>query len=89
MTRPDIIQAVFHLAQFAHNPSEKHWKALCGVVDYLSFNKDIGSWDISNVTTFYDMFYNASAFNQTLSWTIPDGAITTNMFTGTAGGQLA
>ena len=42
MTRPDIIQAVFHLAQFAHNPSEKHWKALCGVVDYLSFNKDIG-----------------------------------------------
>ena len=54
-----------------------------------SFNQDISNWDVSNVTNMNSMFYDASSFNQTLSWTIPDGTDTTNMFTGTAGGQLA
>lgn len=42
MTRPDIIQAVFHLAQFSSNPSKEHWKGLCRIVSYLSSSKDSG-----------------------------------------------
>jgi hypothetical protein len=29
--------------------------------------KDIGSWDVSNVTDMTRMFYNASSFDQNLS----------------------
>jgi hypothetical protein len=39
MTRPDIIQATFHLAQFSHKPSEKHWSGLSRIVHYLSQTK--------------------------------------------------
>ena len=28
-----------------------------------SFNQDIGSWDVSNATNFWRMFYEADAFN--------------------------
>ena len=40
-----------------------------------SCNPDIGAWDVSGVTTFYDMFYEASAFNQgacVLEWGVRD-----------------
>ena len=33
----------------------------------LFFNQDISSWDVSNVTTMNQMFYNAQSFNQDLS----------------------
>ncbi len=42
MTRPDIIQAVFHLAQFSANPGVMHWKGLCEIVEYLSLSKESG-----------------------------------------------
>ena len=34
-----------------------------------SFNQDISSWNVSNVTIMKGMFYSASSFNQSLdSW---------------------
>ena len=39
MTRPDILQATFHLAQFSHKPSEKHWNGLSRIVHYLAQTK--------------------------------------------------
>ena len=34
---------------------------------YSAFNKDIGNWDVSNVTNMSYMFFQASAFNQNIS----------------------
>ena len=43
-----------------------------------SFNKDIGSWDVSNVKTMYFMFGKAESFNQDIgSWDVSN---VTNMF---------
>ena len=42
MTRPDILQATFHLAQFAQKPCHRHWKGLSRIVHYLSATKHKG-----------------------------------------------
>jgi len=42
MTRPDILQATFHLAQFSEKPCHRHWKGLSRIVHYLSATKNKG-----------------------------------------------
>ncbi len=41
-TRPDIASYISRLAKFNTNPTDKHWKALKGVLRYLQGTKDLG-----------------------------------------------
>ena len=37
----------------------------------VSFNQDIGNWDVSNSTSFDEMFADATAFNQDIgNWNV-------------------
>ena len=46
-------------------------------------NQDIGSWDVSNVTDMYSMFYNCSEFNQDISnWDVSNVTNMKEMFSG-------
>jgi surface protein len=47
-----------------------------------SFNQNISSWDVSNVTDMYAMFYGAQAFNQPIgTWDVSNVTIMNTMFT--------
>jgi surface protein len=47
----------------------------------LTFNEDIGSWDVSNVTNMYRMFNDAASFNQDISmWDVSSVTNMNNMF---------
>ena len=46
-----------------------------------SFNGDLSSWDVSSVTTMYEMFQNASSFNGDLSsWDVSNVTSMVRMF---------
>eukprot|EP00944_MAST-04C_sp_MAST-4C-sp1_P011278 g11278.t1 len=59
MTRPDILQAVFHLAQFSHKPSTKHWQGLSRVVHYLNQTKLNGIRFEKNCETRWKFYVDA------------------------------
>ena len=42
MTRPDIANAVRAVARHSHNPTERHWKAVSKIIQYLLGSKYLG-----------------------------------------------
>ena len=49
----------------------------------INFNDDISGWDVSNVTTFADMFRDAQDFNQPIgTWDTSSATIFNRMFYG-------
>ena len=42
MTRPDIANAVRAVARQAHDPAERHWRAVCKVISYLNGTTKLG-----------------------------------------------
>ena len=42
MTRPDIANAVRAVARQAHDPAERHWRAVCKIFSYLNGTKKLG-----------------------------------------------
>ncbi len=54
----------------------------------VAFNGNVFAWDLSNVTGAANMFTGATSFDQSLCWTLRDGADTTSMFSGSAGASL-
>ena len=42
MTRPDIVNAVRAAVRQAHDPAERHWRAVCKIISYLNGTKKLG-----------------------------------------------
>ena len=57
---------------------------MIGTFSYASsFNQDLSGWAVQSVTTMYQMFYSASAFDQDLGWCVDDGVDLEAAFIGT------
>ena len=60
MTRPDILLATFHFAQFSHSPKERHWKGLSRIVAYLQGTKYNGiRFSVSKTTEDFEFYVDA------------------------------
>jgi surface protein len=53
-----------------------------------SFNKDISSWDVSQVTNMDNMFYNAYDFSQTICWKLNPSVSTIDVTVGTTSASV-
>ena len=42
MTRHDIANAVRAVARQAHDPAERHWRAVCKIMSYLNGTRKLG-----------------------------------------------
>ena len=42
MTKPHIANAVRAVARQAHDPAERHWRAVCKIISYLNGTKRLG-----------------------------------------------
>jgi surface protein len=72
----------------AFNPVRRvYFRFLYYQMFYLAaaFDHDLSPWNVDAVTTMQSMFNGATAFSQTLCWTIPGGADVTDMFAGSSG----
>ena len=58
MSKPDIANAVRAVARHSRNPTERHWKAVLKIIQYLLGSKELGityeardySWSCGRIT---------------------------------------
>ena len=74
------------VTSFLSNMSINHWgyyDTPGGITNNPNFNKNIDSWDVSNVTNMDGMFYGAASFNQDISnWDVSNVIGMRDMFDG-------
>ena len=64
MTRPDIADAVKAVARQAHDPAERHWRAVRKIIAYLNKTKDLGLVFVNNGDRKLSVYVDADYANK-------------------------